>query len=308
MRAYILAILGALLTGCVSTTAYFRLNPPNEKEATVQFIRPYLVPTGFPLQIFVNGKKAARLSNRAHISFSVPAGEHEILLDWPPGSLVMGSLKEKYVFLGGESRHFLVNDRSTILLETLVDKNRLSLTELSTEESQRYQHLLGQSKKAQNAIAQEVPGSNAQHETKMWLSVNAGWSTLPDTDLGGFQFTVNPKKMLISIEYMYDESLTSTGVNTDVYSLLVGYVFNNPSSKIIYYGQLGPSSVSQYTLDCLFCNPYNRKESIGIAGEVGISLRPFKKVPFGFGSKAIFNLNGVESFTSFLFSFYVVRL
>ena len=128
----------SLLTGCGPTTALFSLNSPNDTEAIVTFIRPYLTPTAFAIEIFVDGEKAAKLSNRSSVSFSVPAGDHEIVLDWPKGSLVVGGIKVKHTYNGADVKYFLINDKSTIVAETLLNGNRLYLTELTKEEGQRF--------------------------------------------------------------------------------------------------------------------------------------------------------------------------
>jgi hypothetical protein len=137
MRALALSLLLPLLGGCASTTeAFLSHNPMNEREASVQFIRPNLVPYAFVLEIYVDDKKAATLANLSEISFSVPAGNQKIDIVWVTGSLAVGSINTRLAFKGNESRHFLVTDRSKILGQALFDGGRLSLMELTRDQAQ----------------------------------------------------------------------------------------------------------------------------------------------------------------------------
>jgi hypothetical protein len=137
MRAltfYLLLLLGGCATIATPSETFFPHNPTNDNEASVQFIRPSVVPYAFALEIFIDDEKAAILGNRSTVTFSVPAGNRRILIEWSPGSLGVGRISTQLEFRGGETRHFLIGDRSTILAQTLFDSGRLILTELTRDE------------------------------------------------------------------------------------------------------------------------------------------------------------------------------
>ena len=46
-------------------------------------IREYAEPTVFNIYVFLDGTKAASISNRSYAAFSVPVGEHLLKFDWP---------------------------------------------------------------------------------------------------------------------------------------------------------------------------------------------------------------------------------
>jgi hypothetical protein len=144
--SFLITIVFAFLTGCASTRTYFPLNPPNDGEATVQIFRESVRPYAFALEIFVDGEKAASLPDRSYAAFSVPAGEHSFLLEWPPGSLTPGKLEAKARFKGRDSRYFVVSEKDLPGPSTyyVFFSDRLRLFEVSAEYAEQLRPKLRQ--------------------------------------------------------------------------------------------------------------------------------------------------------------------
>ena len=98
------------LASCASTsTTQLPLNPANESEATIHILRERVSPFLYGLEVLVDGKKAAVLANASQVAFSVPTGEHRLLLQWPSGTLEKDTLEAVMTLKGRETHYFLVH-------------------------------------------------------------------------------------------------------------------------------------------------------------------------------------------------------
>ncbi len=99
----------ALLVGCASVS-YRPLPKPGENAAAVYFIRQRAEPTAWNLWIYLDGEKAASLSNDSYVAVGVPSGPHKILFDWPPLAAKV-TLEVPVNIEPQTARYFLVSGR-----------------------------------------------------------------------------------------------------------------------------------------------------------------------------------------------------
>lgn len=106
LAAVLLLLVAPSLAGC-GTTTYRALNPPNPREAIVCIIRQRAEPTGWTLDVLVDGERAAVLADNASVTFSVPAGLRTLRFEWPKLATKVG-LAEVVDLRGGQTRYLLL--------------------------------------------------------------------------------------------------------------------------------------------------------------------------------------------------------
>lgn len=96
--------LASLLCGCATTESYLPEKPISKEFGKITVIREYAEPTAFAVLVFLNEEKAAAISNKSYVSFSVPKGEHILRFAWPK-TASSGEFKAK-IQVSEYSEHF----------------------------------------------------------------------------------------------------------------------------------------------------------------------------------------------------------
>jgi len=119
MRQLAVALFAVLQAGCtISTSTSLKLNPPNDAEAIVVFIRNAggcrygnaFIPCAY--ELWLDGRRIANIADTEYVKFSVPKGSHDFTINWPPfstyrnGSRVV--LSGTIELRGGETHYFLL--------------------------------------------------------------------------------------------------------------------------------------------------------------------------------------------------------
>jgi hypothetical protein len=86
---------------------------PGENAAAVYFIRQRAEPTAWNLWIYVDGDKAASLSNDSYVAVGVTSGPHKILFEWPPLAAKV-TLEVPVNVEPQTTRYFLVSGRIAV--------------------------------------------------------------------------------------------------------------------------------------------------------------------------------------------------
>jgi hypothetical protein len=92
-----------LVSGCATKT-FLPQKSLSKDYGSVTVIRKYAEPTAFNIYVFLDGTKAASISNRSHATFSVPVGEHLLKFDWP--KTASSTEFETKIDITGYSEHY----------------------------------------------------------------------------------------------------------------------------------------------------------------------------------------------------------